>query len=59
MARNLSLSISLSVQLLTAEQKELQLRLLEVCHSLIGPNAIKCDAQTIYSRDNLKALPSL
>jgi alkylation response protein AidB-like acyl-CoA dehydrogenase len=44
---------------LTAEQLELQEKLVELCKTTLRPNAIKFDANLEYPRENMEALASL
>jgi alkylation response protein AidB-like acyl-CoA dehydrogenase len=44
--------------LLTPEQKQIQERLIELCHSTLQPNAIKSDRESIFPRKNMEALAS-
>lgn len=45
--------------ILTSKQQELQANLIELCASVLRPNAIESDRQLIYPRENFKALASL
>lgn len=45
--------------LLTPEQKELQAKLIELCHTTLRPNAIVSDRERIFPRKNMEALASL
>ena len=44
---------------LTAEQLELQKKLVELCKTTLRPNAIRFDANLEYPRENMEALASL
>jgi alkylation response protein AidB-like acyl-CoA dehydrogenase len=44
---------------LTPEQQQLQAKLIELCASVLRPNAIECDRFLIYPRKNFEALASL
>jgi alkylation response protein AidB-like acyl-CoA dehydrogenase len=44
---------------LTPAQQALQSRLIDLCHSVLRPNALKSDAELIYPRENFKALAEL
>ena len=43
---------------LTDEQREIQARLIELCHSTIAPHAIECDRDSIFPRKSMEALAS-
>ena len=43
---------------LTDEQKEIQRKLIELCHSTLAPNAIESDRDSIFPRKNMEALAS-
>lgn len=44
---------------LTEEQKDLQRRLIKVCHDVLRPNAIEADRDNTYPRKNIEALAEL
>jgi alkylation response protein AidB-like acyl-CoA dehydrogenase len=44
---------------LTPAQQELQARLVELCATVLRPNAIKSDRDLVYPRENFQALASL
>jgi alkylation response protein AidB-like acyl-CoA dehydrogenase len=44
---------------LTDEQKDLQQRLIKVCHDMLRPNAIICDRENSYPHANIKALADM
>ncbi len=43
---------------LTDEQKEIQRKLIELCHTTLAPNAIESDRDSIFPRKNMEALAS-
>ena len=43
---------------LTDEQREIEVRLIELCHSTIAPHAIECDRDSIFPRKSMEALAS-
>lgn len=45
--------------LLTAKQQELQAKLIELCATVLRPNAIASDRNLVYPRQNFKALASI
>ncbi|MGB3616096.1 MAG: acyl-CoA dehydrogenase family protein, partial [Elainellaceae cyanobacterium] len=45
--------------LLSPEQKQLQAKLIDLCATVLRPNAIASDRELIYPRDNVEALASL